>query len=74
MSYGFCCGYCEREFEGPDDDAETAYKAGQEAGWRFTWGPTRRWGDGANYTCPDCIAPSEKETATPIWVDPAQVV
>lgn len=70
MTYGFHCAYCDQAFDGPTDNNEDAYKAAQAAGWRFTQGISRRWGEGAHYTCPECLSPSEKETATAVWVDP----
>lgn len=66
-AYGFTCGYCEEMLDTPFDDSERASKFAQEQGWRMTFGPSPRWGDGANNTCPNCIAPGEE--AIPIWTE-----
>lgn len=65
-SYGFTCGYCETMLDTPFDDAEPAQKFAQKQGWRMTCGPSPRWGNGTNITCPNCITPTEE--AIPLWV------
>lgn len=54
-SYGFTCWYCEKMLDTPFDDSKSAERFAQAAGWRLTLGYSKRWGDGANVTCPDCL-------------------
>jgi len=54
-SYGFTCAYCEVDLDTPFSDHVNAATFAQENGWRVTFGSSRRWGEGANNTCPDCV-------------------
>lgn len=63
-TYVFTCGYCERTLDTPYASAQLAADFAQLRGWRVTYGPSPRWGDGANNTCPDCI---------PVGADPKHI-
>lgn len=52
--YGFVCAYCETTFDPPTGDRIEATKTAHAAGWRSTYGPSPRWGEGWNNSCPSC--------------------
>lgn len=68
MSYGFTCGYCETTLDTPHKDGDEASWFAQHKGWRMTYGMSRRWGDGAHNTCPQCA--ENDATAAPIGWEP----
>jgi hypothetical protein len=68
--YMICCGYCDATIEG-DNDTDT-HRKGQAAGWRYTYGRSKNWGEGAHNTCPDCVpigAGSDSGEVAPLYVE-----
>lgn len=70
-SYGFTCAYCDDMLDTPHKGAEKAARFAHDAGWRITHGTSKRWGEGANNTCPHCIPiGADPKDITPLYVIP----